>query len=142
MYRLIIFLLLLGYISIAQVKNNTKIVQGIWFADKTLIDPKVGIVKLVRVKHDDMGHGTFLWFKDTTTTSLYYSPMCGNDCIWNYEGKYTMSAINKLTFIFQTYVQHGFCKSISKSYKKDQMKFVFLLESAGKDTLVLKRQAK
>ncbi len=139
-YILIFFILLTGS-GIAQVKSNTKTVQGTWFASKTIIDPKVGVIKLTRVKHDDMGHGSFIDFKDTTSFTLYYSPMCGNDCIWNYGGKYSLKS-GKLNLKFETYSQHGTCKSLTKSYKKDQMKFVFLVESVGKDTLVLKRQSK
>lgn len=139
-YILIGFILISG-LSIAQVKNTTKTVQGTWFASKTIIDPKVGVVKLIRAGHDTFGHGTFINFKDTTSITLYYSPMCGNDCIWNYEGNYSLRS-SKLNLKFETYSQHGFCKSLSKSYKKDQMKFVFLVESLGKDTLILKRQPK
>jgi hypothetical protein len=135
--RLILIFLLIQGLSFAQ---KAKPVQGIWFAGKTLIDPKVGIVKLVRVKHDDMGHGTFLWFKDTANVSLYYSPMCGNDCIWNYEGAY--SEKEKLNIKFKTYSQHGFCKTLSKSYKKTEMNFNFKVEPKGKDTLILTRLAK
>lgn len=115
--------------------------EGIWFGDKRIMDPKVGVIKLKRVGHDDAGHGTFIWFKDSVDCSLYYSPMCGNDCIWNYAGKYSISS-KKLTIKFNTYDQHGFCKKMEKSYRKDQMKFVFQVRSQGKDTLVLTRQSK
>ncbi|MDZ4664665.1 MAG: hypothetical protein SGJ15_07295 [Bacteroidota bacterium] len=136
-----LFFILLAVSYTAQVKNNAKKVQGTWFASKSIIDPKVGIIKLIRVGHDTFGHGTFIDFKDTTSFTLYYSPMCGNDCIWNYCGNYSVKS-TKLTLKFNTYSQHGFCKSLSNSYKKDQMKFEFLVESVGKDTLVLKRQSK
>ncbi len=141
-YHFLIYLFLVSGSSFAQVKNNLISVQGIWIASKSIIDPKVGIIKLARVTHDGPSQGTFLWFKDTSNVRLYFSPMCGNDCIWDYEGKYVMNSTNKLTLKFETYTQHGFCKSLSKSYKKEQMKFIFLAESAGKDTLVLKRQTK
>lgn len=139
-YVFIFFILLTGS-TVAQVKSTPKTVQGTWFASKTIIDPKVGIIKFIRVSHDTFGHGTFINFKDSASFTLYYSPMCGNDCIWNYGGSYSLKS-SKLNLKFNTYSQHGFCKSLSKSYKKDQMKFVFLIESVGKDTLVLKRQSK
>ncbi len=115
--------------------------EGSWFAGKTIMDPKVGVIILKRVGHDDMGHGTFIWFKDSADFSLYYSPMCGNDCIWNYSGKYNVDS-KKLTIKFNEYNQHGFCKKMQKTYSKNQMKFVFLVEPKGKDTLVLTRQSK
>ncbi len=142
MVRLFIFLIILiGHVTLAQVKSGAKNIQGEWYAGKNITDPKVGIIKLVRVKPDNFGHGTFLSAKDTANFSLYYSPMCGNDCIWNYGGNYLLKA-NKLTFKFESYSQHGFCKSIKKTYKKDQMKFTFSIEAKGKDTLVLIRQTK
>ncbi|MBK6523355.1 MAG: lipocalin family protein [Sphingobacteriaceae bacterium] len=139
-FILIFFILLTGS-TVAQVKSNTKTVQGTWFASKTIIDPKVGLIKLIRVGHDTFGHGTFIDFKDTTSFTMYYSPMCGNDCFWNYSGNYSVRS-NKLSLKFNTYTQNGMCKSLTKSYNKTQMKFVFLVESVGKDTLVLKRQSK
>ena len=65
-FILIFFILLTGS-TVAQVKSNTKTVQGTWFASKTIIDPKVGLIKLIRVGHDTFGHGTFIDFKDTTS---------------------------------------------------------------------------
>lgn len=56
-------------------------------------------------------------------------------------GNYSVKS-DKLSLKFNTYTQHGMCKSLTKSYNKTQMKFVFLVESVGKDTLVLKRQSK
>lgn len=135
----IVLFLLCSVSSFAQEKNNT--VQGIWFGDKRIIDPKVGVITLKRVGHDDMGHGTFIWFKDTAAFSLYYSPMCGNDCIWNYDGEYTLNS-KKFTLKFNSYNQHGFCKSMQKNYGNHQMKFTFLVKAKGKDTLVLTRQSK
>ena len=137
----ILLITLIANVTFAQLKLDIKTIQGEWFASKTIIDPKVGLIKLARVKPNDLGHGTFLSIKDTDNFTLYYSPMCGNDCIWNYGGKYSFKA-NKLTFKFETYTQHGFCKSVSKSYKNNQIQFTFLVEAKGKDTLVLKRQKK
>lgn len=142
MVRLFVLLiLLLSQISFAQLIPSNKTIQGEWYAGKNIVDPKVEVIKLTRVKPDNFGHGTFLLVKDTANFTLYYSPMCGNDCIWNYGGSYLLKA-NKLIFKFETYSQHGFCKKITKTYKKDQMKFIFLIEAKGKDTLVLKRQNK
>ncbi len=142
MFRnLVIIFTLLSGLCFAQTRNERKTVQGEWFANKTLMDPKVGVIKLIRVSLDKFGHGTFLSLKDSTSMSLYYSPMCGNDCIWNYEGKFNY-ATNKLTLKFNTYTQHGFCKNMTKSYNKTQMKFVFKVDASKKDTLILTRQTK
>lgn len=138
-----IFILLLIFSSsaFAQIHKTTQTVQGIWTANKTIIDPKVGIIKLIRVKHDDSGHGTFIAFNDTCNFSFYLSPMNDDVCIWNYAGNYAYRS-NTLSLKFNSYSQHGKCKRLSKSYKKDQMKFNFLVENVGKDTLVLKRKTK
>lgn len=132
-------LLCLG--SSAQTKSGRKVVEGEWYAGKTLMDPKVGVIRLIRVDHLGMGHGTFLSLKDSTKMTLRYSPMCGNDCIWNYEGKFNYTA-NKLTLKFNTYAQHGFCKSVTKSYNKNQMNFIFKVDASKKDTLILTRVTK
>lgn len=138
-----IFILLLIFSSstFAQINKTSQTVQGIWTTNKSIIDPKVGIVKLIRVKHDDSGQGTFISFNDTCNFSFYLSPMNDDVCIWNYAGNYSYLS-KTLSLKFNSYSQHGKCKGLSKSYKKDQMKFVFSLESASKDTLVLKRQTK
>jgi len=137
----LILLLILSSSAFAQIHKTSQTVQGTWTTNKTIIDPKVGIVKLIRVKHDDSGHGTFIAFNDTSNFSFYLSPMNDDVCIWNYAGNYAYRS-NTLSLKFNSYSQHGKCKGLSKSYKKDQMKFMFLLESISKDTLVLKRQTK
>jgi hypothetical protein len=136
--RLIFILFLIHGMVLAQ---KVKSVQGIWTAERTLIDPKVGKIILTRVKHNGAGFGTFLQFQDTATARFYYSPMCGNSCIWSYDGRYSMNS-NTLNLHFGTYDQHGFCKKIEKKYKKNEMNFVFLVGIKGKDTLVLTRQTK
>lgn len=138
---IIITCLLLSLSGFAQNKAQRNVMLGEWQPNNTLIDPKVGMIKLTRVGLIDRGFGTFLWMKDSTDMRYYYSPMCGNDCIWNYEGKFNYSD-NKLTLKFNTYTQHGFCKNISKSYNKKQMKFTFKVDATKKDTLILTRVSK
>jgi hypothetical protein len=140
--RSLLLFILIQTCVMAQLRTSANIVKGEWFAGKTLIDPKVGLIKLARVKHDSYGYGTFLSLNDSVNFKLYYSPMCGNDCIWNYEGKYSLDKTNKLGLKFNTYTQHGFCKSIKRSYKKGQMNFMFKVEAQGKDTLILTRISK
>jgi hypothetical protein len=135
------FIFILFLIQGFAFAQKVKSVQGIWTSERTLMDPKVGKIILARVKHNGAGFGIFLQFQDTATARFYYSPMCGNSCIWSYDGRYSMN-VNKLNLHFETYDQHGFCKKIEKKYKKNEMNFVFLVETKGKDTLVLTRQTK
>jgi hypothetical protein len=133
------FLLCFGVF--AQNRKDKNTLDGMWWSDKSFVDSKKSVLTLHRVKHGQFDHGTFLQFQDSTSASLFYSPMCGNDCFWDYDGKYWLKD-NKLKVHFETYNQHGTCKAQAKKYGENEMLFSFTVDLSKKDTLVLTRTIK
>ena len=130
-----LILFLVSQISFSQIRLKD-INESKWIANRSLADNKTQTIKLIPVEESDSyQHGSFITFSQGKF-SLFYTAWCGNDCFWNYNGKYKIVDYKKLVLDFETYNQSGDCEIIRKKYEPQELKPEFTAKWLG-DTLLL-----
>ncbi|MDZ4664664.1 MAG: hypothetical protein SGJ15_07290 [Bacteroidota bacterium] len=83
----VLILLFISELSFSQIRLKD-INESKWIAGWALADGKEQIIKLIRVEDSKSDqYGSFLSFSQGKF-SLHYTAWCGNDCFWDYSGKY------------------------------------------------------